>query len=750
MASIALYVGVAVAGLAFSRMMSVKQDFTSESGRLDDLNLKGSRYGESLPFALGKNRLSLNTVWCTPLVEHITTTSQKSGGKGGGGSKVKTTTYSYTADFGGVLSNNPQAYPLRIFFDKELVWEYDVGAPALSGNLIGGGSFEFLSGEDIYQPPPAIVEAFLGGGNSPAYRGRASIWFNDINVVTGTRPNVEVECVSSPGIASIGFGDVIELVALEAGIPAESMDASEVSGEVVGVVLDGGSAGGILEGLMVALGIQAVTSGNVLKFSMVDQLVQDFIIPEEDILDVGGKSRFPIEMARDEDMPNAIYIRYFDVDRDHQVATQRAFRKTGRSTQQVTLTLKASMTATAAAATAESILYRAWIAQRRYGPFRLSCKYLRLETGDIVKISYRGKLHVIRLTEVSYGADLSLQVSGEAYDPTVTTSTEGGDSGSFPNKGLPTFGDTYTYAKNLPALLSDHVDRAGFYFAAAGTGAAWKGGVLAVSRDGSGGGWVTIAEVPAPSTMGYAITTLPNPPVNIGNLQWDLSSSVDIQLYSGEAYSVTSDEVFAGANGFMIGEELIQARSIVALGGRRFRLSFLLRGRQGTDAKMTGHGFEEPVVVAQGLTFVDLPTSDRGNNVSLQFTPYGGGSPKLFNLLYTARTIQPRAPEYLRAVWLPSGDIEITSMLTTRRTGELPNIGEVASEYTVRLVRYNFYTASWDVRFRNHDVEGVCLYTLAEQTYDTGGAVTELHIGAQQYSPPFHEYGIERLATLRK
>lgn len=748
MADFVVYAAYALGAVAFVKALSVNQNFAMEQGRIDDLTIKGSRYGEGIPFAMGVTRVPLNMVWADLMQEHIT--KESAGGKGGGGG-ANISTYSYTASFGGVLSYNKQSHPLKIFFDKELVWQQPSGGTAVTGNFTDGGSFEFLGGGDT-QVPPAIVESIMGADNSPAYRGRGSIWFTDVNCARGTRPTIEVEMVAANGHAETSMPELIQLISDEAGIPAGFVDTSELSLEFAGARIEPGTAGSAIEMLLNSFGIYGVSSGDSYSFRPFEQTVPDWIIPEDELLvgSGGATAAFPIKMARDEDLPNSVYVKYIDLDRDHQENTQRAFRKTGRSTQKVTITVKIVMRAAQAAQLAESILYRAWVAQRQYGPFTLPRKYFRLEPGDIIKVQHRGRIHTVRLKTITYGADMSLRCAGEAYDPTVIQVVESGTAGEgFPTQELPYFGTTYSMLLNLPALTASEVDKTGFYFAAAGTGRAWRGGTLEVSRAADGSGWVEVGAVPGASLMGECLTVLPPPPVATGHIMWDLTSTLDVSMINGTISSVTSDELFAGANAFVVGNEVLQARNSVALGGGVFRLSNFLRGRRGTDEATAGHAAGEMLIGTGNLRFFEFPAADRGNTLNFRLRLYNTTEIVEFSALYTGVSAQPWKPTPIRGVWAGAGgDLTISIMPVTRRFQEFPNNGETPPEYLPLVLRINLYDASW-VLIRSIDLTDAYefVYTASAQIADYGSAQAELRIGVQQYSPNFG-FGVENRVFL--
>lgn len=745
---------MAIANFALSRIFAVEQKFTVDQGKLDDLNLIGSRFGENIPYSLGVNRLPINVAWAAPIKEHVHRDTQSSGGGGkggggGGGSEVTTISYSYTADFGGIITYNEQVELLAIFLDKKLVWQLPAGSgPVYSGSVSGGGSFEFLTG-NMGQNPPAIVQSYLGS-NTPAYRGRASIWFSDLACPRGTVPNVEVIVSSAAGAGNVSIKDVLYLVAKEAGIQASFLQAAQINGEVGGAVLRNGAAGSILEPYLTAFGIQGRFVGDAYEFKTMEGSSNSAVIEEGELIMTGSEEVFPVKLTRDEDMPRSVTLKYFDSTRNYQVSTQRASRKTGGSTQDLSLDLEASMTPSQAATICASVLYRAWTAQRKYGPFSLPRKFLYLTPGDVIQVNFNGRAHSINLTKVTLGADLTIKCEGQSYDPNVVVVPGTGDTGTFPGQGLPNFGDTYVKLIDLPALNSALVDKLGIYVAATGTGTAWRGGTLEVSRDGTGnGGWVEVARTNVPATMGYAYTKLQAPPPEVGHWQWDLESDVYVELYSGTLQSVTDAQIFAGMNAFVVGNEVIQARDVASLGGGAYHLTYLLRGRRGTEDHMADHDVNDLFVVASQLGFAELPISDLGTPLNFRFTPYGSGVSFPVGISPLLMSGRPRRPEYLKATRNVGGDIMVSFDVSIRRMNELPNVGESIPDYSPQLCRLRFYSGDWNEVRREVILSSVYGYTYlaADQIAEYGFTLGAANVGVSQYSP-FYGYGVENRDTI--
>lgn len=190
--------------------------------RLSDLNVQTSSYGVVIPRVYGTVALTGNVFWIenNKLAEHEKTEEQ--GGKGGGGGATATS-YWYSATFALGLCEGPIVGVRRIWVSGKLI--YDVGSSDLGAQIYsmgalyeaayagifnglfgeskdtgpqqGGKSFTLYTGSET-QTANARMEATLGVGNVPAYRGLAYLVFEDFdltdygNSLMGAQIKVEV------------------------------------------------------------------------------------------------------------------------------------------------------------------------------------------------------------------------------------------------------------------------------------------------------------------------------------------------------------------------------------------------------------------------------------------------------------------------------------------------------------------------------------------------------------------------------
>lgn len=158
-----------------------------EGPRLNDLSVQSSTYGRPIPIVYGTYRLGGNVIWSPGITEHVSEERTGGGGKGigGGGGGGTFRRYFYTADFAVLVCEGP-ATVLQIFADGKLIVDFTADgvdaqiATALTTDMIDvGGGIRIYPGSETQLPDPAI-QAHIGAADTPAYRGRCYIVFDDM------------------------------------------------------------------------------------------------------------------------------------------------------------------------------------------------------------------------------------------------------------------------------------------------------------------------------------------------------------------------------------------------------------------------------------------------------------------------------------------------------------------------------------------------------------------------------------------
>jgi hypothetical protein len=178
------------------------EDITREGPQLSDLSVQTSTYGASIPKLNGTVRVAGNIIWPYDLkldkTRHVEVTEAE-GGKGGpSGGEVRTVTYTYSATFATMLCKGPIAGIRRLWMNKKLVYKNDPSDDLRDLQVLkeGIGKFEILYGTGD-QSASSIMESRDGAGNVPAYRGRAVLVFEDLQLepFNNALPLVEAEVV---------------------------------------------------------------------------------------------------------------------------------------------------------------------------------------------------------------------------------------------------------------------------------------------------------------------------------------------------------------------------------------------------------------------------------------------------------------------------------------------------------------------------------------------------------------------------
>lgn len=206
----------------------------------------------------------------------------------------------------------------------------------------------------------------------------------------------------------------------------------------------------------------------------------------------------------------------------------------------------------------------------------------------------------------------------------------------------------------------------GFYIAVSrdlSTIGDWRGWVLYANY---GDGYVEIARGDVPAIIGTADTTLAS--VSDATV-FDDTHSVDITLkygppapFAAPFASVTKPELAANSrrNLFLIGDEYVQAATIVDNGDQSYTLSDLLRGRFGTDRQQLTHGASERVVFLDGseqLVQIDPVRLNTEYNYKVVTTNQDLADATAIPFAWTGGTLKTPSPGNLRGDRDSDGDL---------------------------------------------------------------------------------------------
>ncbi|HEX8124623.1 MAG TPA: phage tail protein [Allosphingosinicella sp.] len=676
--------------------------------RLGELSVQTSSYGSQIPRLFGTMRVAGTVIWATDLKEER---SKSGGGKG----QPKTVNYSYSANFAVALSARRILAVRRIWAD---------------GKLLRGAAGDFKTatryrlhpgGEDQAVDP--LIAAVEGWGGTPAYRGIAYAVFEDFQLADyGNRiPSLTFEVEADPGPLSLG-----SVAAELAGLPTTGASTA-----VGGYAAGGDSIRAAIAALAELEPLSLIDDGEGPVLSAGGG--SPALVAESELgaaaAGTGGRSEWLRRSA--DSVPAEASLAYYDPERDFQTGLQRASRP-GAALVSDRRAVAAALDAATAKALAADRLERLWGA-RRSARLHVGWSRLGLAAGRHVRIGTRaGRWKVSRWTLDRMV--LTLELTGAPGSaPTAPGQASPGRPVGQPDL---VHGPTSLLLLDLPLFQEEQPNRPRLLAAAAGAEPGWRRADLMASFDG-GASWAAVGATAPPAVLGEAVEV----PVAAGSALIDRRSRVEVELLNESMWLESrSDLALAdGANLALIGQELIQFGEAEPIGGRRFRLSRLLRGRRGTEWAAGLHAPGEPflLIEPETLAAVDAPPGSLGGEARLLASGLGDPDGVIAVRTVAGESMRPPAPVHLRARRLSNGDLVLAWVRRSRSgwawlDGSDTPLGEESESYRLTLAGAGL-TRSVTVEAPSF------LYTAADQSADglTGPVTVEVvQLGTSAPSRP--------------
>lgn len=527
----------------------------------------------------------------------------------------------------------------------------------------------------------------------PAFPAQTDLWADGGNWRAGHWLNGRLGGVSLAGL--------VRRLAADFGLPDDILDCDGLPGTLDGIAVSGPvRLRDVLAPLVEAHGAVAVDRGTALA------LVPAWTPPVAD-LDAGeivagadGQAATGLQRAQEADMPVEVRIAARDPVREHRrfvVSSRRIAGQIAGSRGRVEeIDLAASLDPALAASLAERLLVRRW-AEREEARFALPPGGIALEPGDVARLvadplTGQAAAMEVRIEAVEEGEARRIVARSVRRPPPLRARAVGG--AARPRSITAVAGRADALILDLPPMPGDEAPqqpRLGAFVAP------WPGAVQ-VYRAGEGVPQTPLARIEKPALTGTLVEELAPGPVAV----WDRAGRIEIEVTGGTLSSVSEDAVLAGANALAIlapdgGIEIVQFAQAQLVGPRRYALTVLLRGQQGTDAAAltpTPAG-SRAVLVDEALTPLPLTLDEIGLAFTHALVPAGQplDSPARADIDHTAgaRGLMPFAPVHGRAARLPGGETRFTWIRRTRiggdgwREGDVP-LGEEREVYLAELL----------------------------------------------------------------
>ncbi|PKP96984.1 MAG: hypothetical protein CVT74_15465 [Alphaproteobacteria bacterium HGW-Alphaproteobacteria-13] len=633
-----------------------------EGPRLADLKVQASTYGQQIPRLFGTMRVAGSVVWATDLIERRRTS-------GGGKGRPSVTEYSYAASLAVALSSRPIRAIRRIWAD---------------GNLLRGSTgrfqercvFRWYDGSEDQAADPLIASA-VGPASASAFRGIAYAVFEELELAAfGNRiPSLTFEVESDAGDVDAGLvadGLLGEAGRCEGRWPVAGYAASgERVRDALAPLFD-------VDGVRLVSGPEGWRLAPVARSETVPSLsafrAARHVETESDIIE---RRRAPLSA-----LPGVIRLRHYEPERDYQLG-QQASAVAGGGAREERIDLPAVLPAGSARALAQQLAAAAderetLIVETDLAALALSVGLpLRLAGGDVWRLAAR-TVRDGRVT-IELRRSQPLPVAPLPAEPGVAVaSPDWSDAeGTVRLFDLPNFDNP---AASTPRIA----------IAAAGSNDGWRGADL----------WFVAAAGAEPVPVGAI-----RPAAALGALAAALGAGPD-HLFDGKndllvtlvnpamsLVSVDDMRLLGGANRAMVGGEVIQFGRAEAVAPGLWRLSRLLRGRAGSDAR-TVHAAGTAFVLLDDAALMLLPDDmaarAEGGGAKLQWAPRGGHAIEEVDVPAAAAALRPPPPVHGRARSDGAGGLRVGWARRSRiDTGwrdhvDLP-LGEAAESWRIAL-----------------------------------------------------------------
>ena len=388
-------------------------------------------------------------------------------------------------------------------------------------------------------------------------------------------------------------------------------------------------------------------------------------------------------------------------------------------------------------------LYTAIVGRRTF-ELTLPPGYIKYDPGDFLNIPVSGVQERVMIESTDLAGSGLIKMRAVLDDPEVFQPPFGdianiGTSAPVPetstvlgNAGLT---GSVLYLMDIP-LLRDLDEGAGFYMGSAGADG-WPGSIIFKSPSGTD--FVDFASFVSSqnSFSGSATTVLADGPTTI----FDNGNSVTVFLINDthNLVSVTEAQVLDGSNPALLGDEIIQFKTVVDNGDGTWTLSGLLRGRKGTESKTANH------VAGERFVFLDKATTRRiaGNESDI-------GSLRFYKAVTIGATLEdsgaigftnasvgqkPYSVVHVEITRDGSDNIIITWIRRTRidgrwRDGSDVSLGEDTESYSIDILDASGGAVQRTLTSTTETVT----YTIGDQTTDFGGARDPVDIEIFQIS----------------
>ncbi|PCJ29603.1 MAG: hypothetical protein COA94_00985 [Rickettsiales bacterium] len=448
----------------------------------------------------------------------------------------------------------------------------------------------------------------------------------------------------------------------EVGLSAADYDTSRLIDQVDGYIISQHiTAREAIEHLQAAYFFDVALSDGILKFVPRIGRTNVAEITESELVSNNNQDineTIEITIAQELELPEKINITHIDKGREYDTATTSSKRQTVSSKEQVNIILPISMNQQQAKQIADITLYNAWQERKNY-QLTLPPKYGYLEPTDIITVQTGNITHQMRIVKTDMQRTAQMRIVATNYNANMYdfhSSIQGEYEYQEYDFPLPV-AKTKIELIDTPPLPSDQTT-ATVRIAVIPEHENWNGvAIYKTTNDGYDYKLLTTTNIA--SITGVSLNKLPPAASTI----FDYRSEIIVQLPYGELNSVIELVLLNGANAALIGNELIQFQHAELIADHQYKLTKLLRGRQGTEHAIDTHSEGERfILLNEGILEGKVSHDMIGRSVLYKPVSIGSTLAETESVEFThyAIHLKPFAPVHVTAEHVENNIIKLS------------------------------------------------------------------------------------------
>lgn len=583
--------------------------------------------------------------------------------------------------------------------------QYDSGL-----NLIFSRDVDQFTGDNIYAFNNSVISC-LKGGITDEHRNYI---FKNVENSVSLSSIVQAETLLSNIISS---GDVL---------------VNDLSDSVFGYrIASAGSIRNGIEPLRGAWPFDVIQDGYKIRYRPRGTTS----VASVTIGELGMEQQIQESREMDSQLPRKVIVKHIDRSRDYDANEQSSQRENVESVNTLSMDLPVVLTNTEAKRVAEKLLYLYWLERSDFS-FTLPPEYHYLQPSDVITINSDYETYEIRLTNIKYAQNGTLECTGKPNNASVYTSIADSDGGLTPPVTIPLPGPSVAVLIDAPIIDETLQNEPGFSAQMAGVTSGWPAGNLFVTND-LGQSWNTIQSFTGKGTFGNVSGALAE---NAGTMIQE-GGTIVVSLISGSLESITEEQMLNGRNYAAYGAdgrwEIIRFQNATLNSDGSYTLDTFIRGDRGTEWATGLHQFGDSFVLMDDPDGAWISQASSAIGIERGYRAVTAGysidSSSTRNFTYNGVNLEAYSPSHGSGIRDGSSNLTISWLRRTRIGGEWRSLVDASLGETTEAYEVDIMNGSTVVRTISTTAQSAS-YTAAQQTTDFGSPQSSVTVNIYQLS----------------